>query len=149
MLLTEIGPNLNRSPPPRLLLMVEALPRPKDQRRSGPILTNPSNQEPSSPRTARGYKVATPQRLFLGDYFRRMKACMGTPKAMTATANKLARIIFHMITTNNHTTPLSFKSRKSAGDTKNRPSFTHKPENSRSNSSPSMLFLRRAGGFRM
>jgi hypothetical protein len=28
-----------------------------------------------------------------------MKARMGTPKAMTATAHKLARIIFHMITT--------------------------------------------------
>ena len=36
---------------------------------------------------------------FLGDYFRRMKARMGTPKAMTATAHKLARIVFHMITT--------------------------------------------------
>jgi len=36
---------------------------------------------------------------FLGDYFRRMKARMGTPRAMTATAHKLARIIFHMITT--------------------------------------------------
>jgi transposase len=36
---------------------------------------------------------------FLGDYFRRMKARMGTPKAMTAAAHKLARIVYHMITT--------------------------------------------------
>ena len=36
---------------------------------------------------------------FLGDYFRRMKARMGTPKAMTATAHKLARIVYYMITT--------------------------------------------------
>jgi predicted ATPase len=28
-----------------------------------------------------------------------MKARMGTPKAMTATAHKLARIIYHMVTT--------------------------------------------------
>ena len=35
---------------------------------------------------------------FLGDYFRRMKARMGTPKAMTAAAHKLARIDYHMIT---------------------------------------------------
>jgi hypothetical protein len=36
---------------------------------------------------------------FLGDYFRRMKARMGAPKAMTATAHKLARIVYHMVTT--------------------------------------------------
>ena len=36
---------------------------------------------------------------FLGDYFRRMKARMGTPKTMTATAHKLARIVYHMVTT--------------------------------------------------
>jgi hypothetical protein len=35
---------------------------------------------------------------FLGDYFRRMKARMGTPKAMTAAAHKLARIVYHMVT---------------------------------------------------
>lgn len=36
---------------------------------------------------------------FLGDYFRRMKARMGTPKAMTATAHKLAPIVYHMLST--------------------------------------------------
>jgi transposase len=36
---------------------------------------------------------------FPGDYFRRMKARLGTPKAMTAAAHKLARIVYHMITT--------------------------------------------------
>ncbi len=36
---------------------------------------------------------------FLGDYFRRMKARMGTPKAMTVAAHKLARILYHLITT--------------------------------------------------
>jgi hypothetical protein len=36
---------------------------------------------------------------YLGDYFRRMRARMGTPKAMTAAAHKLARIVYHMITT--------------------------------------------------
>jgi len=35
---------------------------------------------------------------FLGDYFRRMKARMGAPKAMTAAAHKLARIVYHMLT---------------------------------------------------
>src|SRR4051812_43675299 len=36
---------------------------------------------------------------FLGEYFRRLKSRMGTPKAMTAAAHKLARIVYHLITT--------------------------------------------------
>ncbi len=35
----------------------------------------------------------------LGDYFRRVKARMSAPKAMTATAHKLARIVYYMVTT--------------------------------------------------
>ncbi|MEO6335250.1 MAG: hypothetical protein ABIP71_00310 [Verrucomicrobiota bacterium] len=33
----------------------------------------------------------------VGDCFRRWKARLGTPKAITAMAHKLARIIWHMI----------------------------------------------------
>jgi hypothetical protein len=32
----------------------------------------------------------------LGAYFRRMRARLGAPKAITATAHKLARIFFHL-----------------------------------------------------
>ena len=35
----------------------------------------------------------------LGDYFRRMRARLGAPKAITATAHKLARIIYHLLKT--------------------------------------------------
>ena len=35
----------------------------------------------------------------LGDFYRRMRAKMGAPKAITAAAHKLARIIYHLITT--------------------------------------------------
>ena len=35
----------------------------------------------------------------LGDYYRRMRARLGAPEAITATAHKLARIIFHLLTT--------------------------------------------------
>lgn len=38
-------------------------------------------------------------RSVLGDYFRRMRAKLGAPKAITATAHKLARIIYHLLTT--------------------------------------------------
>jgi hypothetical protein len=35
----------------------------------------------------------------LGAYFRRMRAKLGAPKAITATAHKLARIVYHLLTT--------------------------------------------------
>ena len=35
----------------------------------------------------------------LGQYYRRMRAKLGTPKAITAVAHKLARIIYHLLTT--------------------------------------------------
>lgn len=35
----------------------------------------------------------------MGDFFRRMRAKLGTPKAITATAHKLARIIYHLLKT--------------------------------------------------
>lgn len=38
-------------------------------------------------------------RSYLGDYYRRMRAKMGSPKAITAAAHKLARIIFHLLST--------------------------------------------------
>jgi transposase len=35
----------------------------------------------------------------LGDFYRRMRGRLGAPQAITATAHKLARIIFHLVTT--------------------------------------------------
>ena len=35
----------------------------------------------------------------LGHFYRRMRAKLGAPKAVTATAHKLSRIIYHLITT--------------------------------------------------
>ena len=35
----------------------------------------------------------------LGGFYRRMRAKLGAPKAITAAAHKFARIIFHLITT--------------------------------------------------
>lgn len=35
----------------------------------------------------------------LGEFYRRMRAKLGAPKAITATAHKLARIIYHLMTT--------------------------------------------------
>ena len=35
----------------------------------------------------------------LGEFYRRMRGKFGPPKAITAAAHKLARIVFHMVTT--------------------------------------------------
>jgi transposase len=37
---------------------------------------------------------------WLGQFYRRMRAKLGAPKAITAAAHKLARILFHLLTTN-------------------------------------------------
>ena len=36
---------------------------------------------------------------YLGEFYRRMKWRLGVPEAVTATAHKLARIVYHMLTT--------------------------------------------------
>ena len=36
---------------------------------------------------------------YLGNYFRRMRAKLGGPKAITAAAHKLARVVYHLLTT--------------------------------------------------
>ncbi len=100
MLLTEIGPNLDRFPTAAAFRSwLRLCPDPKIS--GGQVLS--SRTRPTKNRATLALRVAT-QALhrsdcFLGDYFRRMKARMGTPKAMTATTHKLARIIYHTITT--------------------------------------------------
>jgi transposase len=36
---------------------------------------------------------------YLGHFYRRMRPKLGAPKAITATAHKLARIVYYMVTT--------------------------------------------------
>jgi transposase len=100
MLLSEIGPNLARFPTAAAFCSwLRLCPDPRIS--GGQVLS--SRTRPTKNRAALALRVAL-QSLHrsdscLGDYFRRMKARMGVPKAMTATAHKLARIIYHMVTT--------------------------------------------------
>jgi transposase len=54
-------------------------------------------------RTAKALRMAANalhrSQSWLGHYYRKMRARLGAPKAITATAHKLARIVFHMLTT--------------------------------------------------
>jgi hypothetical protein len=100
MLLTEIGPDLFRFPTAAAFCSwLRLCPDPKIS--GGQVLS--SRTRPTKNRAALALRMATQglhrSDTFLGDYFRRMKARMGAPKAMTATAHKLARIVYHMITT--------------------------------------------------
>ena len=100
MLLTEVGPDLSRfSTPAAFCSWLRLCPNPKIS--GGQVLS--SGTRPTKNRAAVALRMATQglcrSNTFLGDYFRRMKARMGTPKAMTATAHKLARIVYYMITT--------------------------------------------------
>lgn len=100
VLLSEIGPSLARFPTAAAFCSwLRLCPGPRIS--GGQVLS--SRTRPTKNRAALALRIAA-QALhrsdsFLGDYFRRMKARMGVPKAMTATAHKLARIIYHMVTT--------------------------------------------------
>jgi transposase len=99
MLLTEVGPDLSRFPTAAAFCSwLRLCPNPKIS--GGHVLS--TKTQPTKNRAALALRMAAQglhrSQSFLGDYFRRMKARMGTPKAMTAAAHKLARIVYHMIT---------------------------------------------------
>lgn len=99
VLLSEIGPDLSRfRSAAAFCSWLRLCPNPKIS--GGQVLS--SRTRPAKNRAALALRVAAQalhkSQTFLGDYFRRMKARMGAPKAITATAHKLARIVYHMIT---------------------------------------------------
>ena len=100
MLLTEVGPDLSRFPTVAAFCSwLRLCPEPKIS--GGKVLS--SKTRPTKNRAALALRMAAQglhrSQTFLGEYFRRMKARLGTPKAMTAAAHKLARVVYHMITT--------------------------------------------------
>lgn len=99
MLFTEVGPDLSRfSTAAAFCSWLRLCPDPKIS--GGQVLS--SRTRPTKNRAALALRMGAQglhhSQSFLGDYFRRMKARMGTPKAMTAAAHKLARIVYHMVT---------------------------------------------------
>ncbi len=72
---------------------------PNNKIRGGKVLS--SNTRPGLNRVAQALRISANSlwncKSYLGDYFRRMRARHGAPKAITATAHKLARIIYHLV----------------------------------------------------
>jgi transposase len=99
-LLTEIGPDLSAFP--NVATFASWLRLCPDKRVSGGKVLS-SRTGPTKNRAALALRMAAQSlhrsQTFLGEYFRRMRARLGAPKAITAAAHKLARIIYHLLTT--------------------------------------------------
>jgi transposase len=100
MIFTEIGPDFSRFPTSAAFCSwLRLCPDPKIS--GGQVLS--SRTRPTKNRAALALRMGAQglhrSQSYLGDYFRRMRARMGTPKAMTAAAHKLARLIYHIVTT--------------------------------------------------
>lgn len=74
---------------------------PNNQISGGKILRTTTNRNKSRARTALRMAAQSlhHSKSFLGDCYRRMRAKLGAPKAITALAHKIARIIYHCVTT--------------------------------------------------
>ena len=95
---TEIGPDLSCFPAPEYFCSWLGL-CPTNKISGGKILS--SKTKPGSNRVAQGLRMAAQSLLrsqsYLGGFYRRLRARFGAPKAITATAHKLARIVYHLI----------------------------------------------------
>lgn len=96
----ETGPDLSKFPSANHFCSWLGL-CPNNKISGGKILSSRTRQ--GTNRAAQALRLAAralwKSESYLGHYYRRMRSRHGTPKAITATAHKLARIIFHLITT--------------------------------------------------
>ena len=99
-LLAEIGPDLSRFPSVAAFASWLAL-CPANKKSGGKVLSSKTRQTNS--RASRALRIAAQtlarSRSHLGNYYRRMRARLGAPQAITATAHKLARVVYHLLTT--------------------------------------------------
>ena len=99
-LLAEIGPDLSQfASAPAFTSWLGLCP---DNRVSGGKVLSVKTRKVKN-RAATALRMAAQSlhrsQSYLGHFYRRMRAKLGAPKAITATAHKLARIIYHMVTT--------------------------------------------------
>jgi transposase len=99
-LLAEVGPDLSRFPSAAAFANWLAL-CPGNKKSGGKILS--SKTRPTNNRAAFALRLAAQtlarSRSYLGNFYRSMRARLGAPQAITATAHKLARIVYHLLTT--------------------------------------------------
>ena len=100
ILLAEIGPDLSRFPNMATFASWLAL-CPANKKSGGKVLSSKTRQSNSRANTALRVAAQTlaRSRTHLGNFYRRLRGRLGAPKAITATAHKLARIVYHLLTT--------------------------------------------------
>ena len=95
---TEVGADLSKFPTSDNFCSWLAI-CPNNKITGGKILSARTNK--STNRLALALRMAAQSlwnsKSYLGNYFRRMRARLGAPKAITATAHKLARIIYYLV----------------------------------------------------
>ena len=99
-LFTEVGPDLSKFP--NVAAFTSWMGLCPDNRVSGGKILHAHTRKVNN-RVAKALRMAA-QALarshgWLGQYYRRMRAKLGGPKAVTATAHKLARIVYRLLTT--------------------------------------------------
>jgi len=98
-ILSEIGTDMTRWPTAKAFASWLGL-CPGNKVSGGKILS--SKTKPSDNRAAQALRMAAfalyRSKTAIGAFFRRMRARLGAPKAVTATAHKLARILYRMLT---------------------------------------------------
>ncbi len=98
VILSEIGPDVSKWPTVKHFSSWLGL-APQNDVSGGRVLRRGTKK--TNNRAAHALRVAaqslTRSHSALGGFYRRMKAKHGAPKAITATAHKLARIIYHML----------------------------------------------------
>ena len=99
-LVTEIGTDLARFPNVAAFSSWLAL-CPGSKKSGGKVLSSRTRKSKSRVSNALRLAAQTLHRSksYLGAYYRRMRARLGAPQAITATAHKLARIVYHLIST--------------------------------------------------
>jgi transposase len=99
-LLTEIGPDLSKFA--NCAAFTSWLGLCPDNRISGGKMLS-AKTRPVKNRASIALRMAAQSlhrdQSYLGQFFRRMRAKLGAPKAITATAHKLARVVFHLLST--------------------------------------------------
>ena len=100
VLFAEIGPDLTRFA--SASAFVSWLGLCPDNRISGGKLLSVKTR-PVKSRAAMALRMAAQSlhrsQSYLGSYYRRMRTRLGAPKAITAAAHKLARVVYHLLTT--------------------------------------------------
>ncbi len=99
-LLAEVGRDLSRFANPAAFVSWLGL-CPQTEKSGGRVLS--ARTRKTKNRLNRALRLAAQalhrSQTYLGNYYRRMRSRLGAPKAITATAHKLARIVFHLLRT--------------------------------------------------